>query len=828
MDVHTKDVGRRAGAKSNRLLSYLKRRNAAHPGLVLLGDAAAVGLMYLFSGTHLLFGAYPLGIALLAALRGQSTVFALRGGWLAAYGMGDPGMVYGALFLLTVALRAVFSIPGKDRRLLPDSPGFFREAPQLRASVACVVGFFAAVYQLLVGGLTTVTLLFSVTMIIGVTAATLLFAGVFEGGITVDELLGRTSPVERSRPLGFWIELSALSLLFFGVLALRPYVMLGLSVAYLAAAAATLFISRRYGALRGCVAGLLMTLGASPAYAPAFALLGLFSGVLWEIGLFYALALGVAAGAVWGAYIGQLSGFLAVTPEMTVVASLIWPALTRLGTDAGEEAEGSDRAIRRVTEAKLAETDRRILRLSDAFSSLSRIFHTMSDTTCRPDRAEYLSACDEACRRHCSACAHYADCWEKGEKNALEAMEILSERLYTGQGADAAALPDGFFRECRSVDAILSDIRDAGAKLMRSAATGRNTDALALDYELVARLLSEAVKADRVENREDVKLGIELRRALRARGIVTGSVAVYGQRLKWIVAGGAGWEGASASADEIHREFEEIAGCRLTPPAFEVSEGAVTMQMKTARRFAADTWRACRAATDSEASGDTVSFFENCEEYFYALLSDGMGSGSRAAVTSGICCMFLEKMLGAGNSKTTALKLLNNLVRTGGEESSATVDLLELDLLSGRATFIKSGAAPSYVKRGSNLFRIRSKTVPLGLMRTLDAEKIRFDAEPGDIIIMLSDGISQSSEDAPWLMELLAGEWEEDMDAMAQRIVTIASKTKDRCDDLSVALVRVREIGAEATPTRGESPETEAEPEEIASEEPVTDAETVA
>jgi hypothetical protein len=66
------------------------------------------------------------------------------------------------------------------------------------------------------------------------------------------------------------------------------------------------------------------------------------------------------------------------------------------------------------------------------------------------------------------------------------------------------------------------------------------------------------------------------------------------------------------------------------------------------------------------------------------------------------------------------------------------------------------------------------------------------------------------------------------MDAMAQRIVTIASKTKDRCDDLSVALVRVREIGAEATPTRGESPETEAEPEEIASEEPVTDAETVA
>jgi stage II sporulation protein E len=232
------------------------------------------------------------------------------------------------------------------------------------------------------------------------------------------------------------------------------------------------------------------------------------------------------------------------------------------------------------------------------------------------------------------------------------------------------------------------------------------------------------------------------------------------------------------------------------------------MEMKSVRRFRADTCRTYRAADSGSVSGDTITFFENDRDYFYALLSDGMGHGSRAALTSGVCSVFLERMLGAGNSKTTSLRLLNNLIRMGGEESGATVDLLELDLLSGQASFIKSGAAPSYVKRGDNLFRIRSKTVPIGLTEVLDAEKIRFDVEPGDVIVMLSDGICQSGEDAPWLMEILSGDFSGELSPIAERIVGVAAGTHDRRDDMSVALIRVFEI-----PASGEFPFEESDEE---------------
>ena len=121
-----------------------------------------------------------------------------------------------------------------------------------------------------------------------------------------------------------------------------------------------------------------------------------------------------------------------------------------------------------------------------------------------------------------------------------------------------------------------------------------------------------------------------------------------------------------------------------------------------------------------------------------------MGSGPDAAFTSGICARFLEKMLSSGNRCETSLKMLNGFLRNKGtssaRECSATVDLMELDRLTGSVAFYKSGAAPTYILREGSLFKLRSKTVPLGIIKELDAKKISFDTGDGDVIIMVSDG----------------------------------------------------------------------------------------
>ncbi|MBO4283632.1 MAG: hypothetical protein J5958_03310, partial [Clostridia bacterium] len=596
--LHSEERAVHLGA--GRIVRLLAGPGTSPATAVLLWLTAGV-LGALFAGTASLFSARPVGIAWLTALPGPSAIAGLIGALLGCIALGRTGVVYGSLFLLVVGARMLISIPGKGRRLLPDSPGLFREPSQIRASLACIVGFVSSGYQLFAVGLSTEALLFSLTMILGCTALSLLFSAFFDGGVTPGELTGRGKTPVRTRTAIFFWQIGGLSITFFVISALSAYALFGLSLSGVAAGVFTLFVSRRYGALRGCAAGLIVTLGIGPLFAPAFALFGLFSGILWEVGAVYAVGLGVAAASVWCSYVGGLSGFLSTAPELTVAALIGLPLIPRILSEGGvlraeENAQVGREAVRRATEERERNKEDRITALSDAFSSLSRVFHTMSDGSARPDRAEYLSACDAACNKYCANCARRAECWEKGDRSAYEAVRILSERLYAERPASAECLPEGRIRECEYLDAILSDIREAGAALLRSSRVGRLGCGIGLDYELVAKLLSEAAEADRRENREDVKLGLELRRRLIGLGVTGGTVAVYGERRRWIVAGGVGWDGASVDAGAVKAAFEEAVGAPLTLPAYEIKGGTVTLEMQTAQRYRCETCRAYRSA----------------------------------------------------------------------------------------------------------------------------------------------------------------------------------------------------------------------------------------
>ena len=135
--------------------------------------------------------------------------------------------------------------------------------------------------------------------------------------------------------------------------------------------------------------------------------------------------------------------------------------------------------------------------------------------------------------------------------------------------------------------------------------------------------------------------------------------------------------------------------------------------------------------------------------------------------------------------------MLNHIIKNRNEECSSTVDLFDFDLITGEALFFKCGAAPSYVKRDGSIFRIRSETAPLGLMKGIDAERIRVEIKDGDYIIMLSDGVSQSSEESTWLLELLSEPPAADIREYAEKILAEAERRTHGLDDMSVAVAKI-------------------------------------
>ena len=111
---------------------------------------------------------------------------------------------------------------------------------------------------------------------------------------------------------------------------------------------------------------------------------------------------------------------------------------------------------------------------------------------------------------------------------------------------------------------------------------------------------------------------------------------------------------------------------------------------------------------------------------------------------------------------------------------------------TGTASFIKSGAAPSYIVRGGNLFRIASGTLPVGILSDISAEVTEFGLEKGDVIVMVSDGICGDPElDSTWLCDYLAKEMTDDLALTAEKIMLRAKKENKRSDDMTVELLRI-------------------------------------
>jgi stage II sporulation protein E len=196
------------------------------------------------------------------------------------------------------------------------------------------------------------------------------------------------------------------------------------------------------------------------------------------------------------------------------------------------------------------------------------------------------------------------------------------------------------------------------------------------------------------------------------------------------------------------------------------------------------------AKTGEIVCGDTVSVFESDERYFYCLVSDGMGSGRDAALTSRLSAIMLEKLLSVGVEKENALRLLNKALVEKEEEIFATVDLLEIDRVLSTATLIKAGAAPSiFIRKGQSQL-LEAKTPPAGIMRNVIADKKTFSLEKGDMIVMLSDGILQTDSGENPLPQNGIPPMPS-ASALAAKMMKDARENSEISDDMSVCVLRI-------------------------------------
>ena len=190
-------------------------------------------------------------------------------------------------------------------------------------------------------------------------------------------------------------------------------------------------------------------------------------------------------------------------------------------------------------------------------------------------------------------------------------------------------------------------------------------------------------------------------------------------------------------------------------------------------------------------SGDCADCFNDGKGSVYMILSDGMGTGSRARIDSAFSCGMLVKLLKAGIDLDSSLEMLNtSLLVKSSDESFATMDICRIDLNTGDAMLCKAGAAATYVRCGNTFAAVSEDGLPLGTGFEAKYRGKLFRVSEGDIIIMASDG---AILDKGWLEQLVMRERKPDLDRIMNTIGEALRFTSDKEteDDMTVIGVKL-------------------------------------
>lgn len=699
--------------------------------------------------------------------------------------VGQKKGVYNGVFLTTKkVLEDIFCIHGgidskKDE--LEHKHRKYDECISVRVLFSGIGGFVCGLFSLIHNEFSFYSMLGALSFILLTPVIMLIFSGADSSRV----LLG-----------GWRHSLSWLAVLVATVWSAGGASMLGIPLPPLVVVLFSLFITSTRGVFSGALSALIFGFIYFPLYAPLVFICVIIYGFISPLKKSIALGSLSVVIVLWCYYFGGAVGLVGVLTPMLIAVPLFFIADRYYPIIYPERAPDAERTNKIFEQGRRAgagvyfaeaisqqqkseNMSDKLGALSEAFSSLSETFNDLIDRFRRPDILGLKKISDDSLSLVCSDCRNRDVCWGAEYSQTLDAVNKMTSCLHTRGCVTLSDLPEKFVARCNRAQRIVSEATRQCERATEELIEDRRIGLFASNFDDIGAILRDALQNEGEEYECDLTASEKIFDLLVEAGYKIKGVVVCGKRNKRVlIKGGTSQSTAALSGGELCRKLSEAVGVTLMGPIFEMSadETVMTFYAKpilsaicSHGRLAAEGEGEpfAEALKDDEirfftdqSCGDSTRVFVNKSSYFYSLISDGMGSGADAALASEVSAMFVEKMLMAGNRADITVRMLNNFLRSEniglGRECSATLDLFELDLMSGTASFIKSGAAPTFICRDQTVYRVNSRTMPVGIIKQADAKLTRFEIKPWDIVVMVSDGCCPDSEDCPWLSDCLS------------------------------------------------------------------------
>ena len=275
--------------------------------------------------------------------------------------------------------------------------------------------------------------------------------------------------------------------------------------------------------------------------------------------------------------------------------------------------------------------------------------------------------------------------------------------------------------------------------------------------DIMAEFADESMQGIKVEDR----LLRRIERELKAKGVILNGLTVLMDKKKKykLIASMHTPNDALTTTEDIGKVFSENLSRSLMPIKGSVimlhgEDESVIFEEETKYKYHTGIARAIKEGEN--LFGDNYGILEVENGQLYIALSDGAGSGIQADKASKTVIELLEHFIESNFTLEAAIQMINGVLLASEEEKNlSTLDICHVDLNTCKCEFIKVGACNSYIRSSGLIEVVMSGTLPLGVFYRVEIEKTNGNLEPGDCVILFSDGIPDSLGD---MEDLLAFE----------------------------------------------------------------------
>lgn len=397
------------------------------------------------------------------------------------------------------------------------------------------------------------------------------------------------------------------------------------------------------------------------------------------------------------------------------------------------------------------------MRLSLSASALRGVSDTVDEVsrclsiTRKPSFANVLhNVEDDACR----GCSFLMYCWEKERKTTVDAVLAMSDTIRRGRPVSFADIPDAFREKCLRIERFESSLCRFYNDFLNSVSAEKRVvemrEIMSDQMNGISDMLCELSDEFRTAQKYDTELAEKVAAAMKELDIRVDECSCVTDRYGRITVEMKMLEAPEMPINRarILSHIEELCGRDFEAPEVNrVGRGCyITASEKAV--FSADCFVTQFNQGKNQMCGDTCRYFYDGRGRLITVLSDGMGSGGRAAVDSAMTVGLAERLIKAGFGFDCTLRLVNSAMQfKSTDESLATLDISCVDLFTGQTEMLKAGAAPTLVRRNGRTGRAECHSLPAGILREVGFDRAVVTLKEGDILLMMSDGVCNDGTD---------------------------------------------------------------------------------